>query len=133
MKTIEILISEVFALCLGFIWYNLIFSSTSKPEDSVKKEKSSKLLSAFLSFISFFGVAYFMNNGCLETHINGGNLGHGLFHGGLYALSYAIPILAIYHIHHKKGVLEFLIHSGFALLSFASIGGMLAVLTLMNY
>ena len=129
MKSLEILISASAAFGLGLIWYGLLF----KNHWIQPAENKLRALDYVLIFLSMCTVAYFMNNGCLETHINGGNLGHGIFHGGLYGLSYAVPIISIHHIYQRKSLQHFLIDSGYALFFFAAIGGMLALLPLMVY
>gem|GEM_PF-4643225 len=113
------------------MWYGLLLKSHWKKLK--KKDSPASVLDFILIFSAMCAVAFFMNNGCLETHINGGTVGHGLFHGGLYGLSYAVLIICIHHLYQKKSVIHFLIDSGYSWIFFSAIGGMLALLKLMVY
>jgi hypothetical protein len=134
MKTLEILISAAVAFSFGLIWYGVLFKKHWPTPTSPKDlHLQGEIFRQVLIYLSLCVVAYFMNNGCLETHINGGDLGHGVFHGGLYGLSYAVPIIAIHHVYQRKSPMQFIVDAGFVLLCFGAIGGMLALLTLMVY
>lgn len=134
MKTIEILLSALLAFVLVWIWYGKLFkSSLSVKEANIKISPGQRVGKYFLIFVSLCAVAYFMNNGCLETHINGGSIPHGCFHGALYGLSYGVPVLIVHHLLNGVALKRILIDSGFAVLSMAAIGGSLAALKFMEY
>ncbi len=133
MKSLEIIISATVAFALGFIWYEILFKGHwTRPTDSNLQPRI-KVIDYALIFLSMCVVSFFMNHGYYETHINGGNLGHGIFHGGLYALSYAIPVIFIHHIYQKKSLKQLFVDAGYALIFFGTIGGMLALLPLKVY
>jgi len=133
MKSLEIIISVAVAFSLGYVWYRVLFKRHWAQRSDNNNHLGNRIIEYILIFLSMCVVAYFMDNGCLETHINEGGLGHGLYHGGLYAVSYAVPIIAIHHVYQKKKLTQFLIDAGYAILFFTAIGGMLSLLTFMDY
>ena len=129
MKALELLIAGILASSVAYFLKFLFFPKIpGVPRNRAMKKGYQPLL-----FIALCLVSYFMNNGCLEMHINEGTIYHGMFHGGMYAVSYAVPAICFVHLTNKRKWGTIIADSLTLVFSFMVIGGTLAGLKLTPY
>jgi hypothetical protein len=114
---------------IGFIWYHpKVFGSLWQEATGINEEKLKKanmLLTMILSMILMFGVAYE-----LKYVAHGGSefttFKHGAYHAFMDGIFILIPVFGTLSLYEQKGIKYFAITTGYWLLSFVVIGGIIS-------
>ena len=132
MAYVKILIAAVAAFLLGFGWYTALFGKAWQAETGITEEQaqSGMALTHGLSFVMMAILAYGINYIVNMHEVAEQTFVHGGFHGGLIALMYCAPAVAINYLYQKKSLKLFLIDAGYVVLFCVLMGGVLAALKL---
>ena len=132
MAYLEIFIAALAAFALGFGWYTALFGKAWQAETGLTSEQaqSNMALTHGLSFLMMCVLAYAINYVIGFHDIAEQTFFHGAFHGGMSALLYGLPIIAIHYLYQRKSIKLYLIDAGYVLAFMALEGGVLAALKL---
>lgn len=132
MAYLELFIAALAAFGLGSAWYTFLFGKAWQAETSITSEQaqSNMALTHGLSFLMMCILAYAINYVIGFHDVADQTFLHGGFHGGLSALLYGIPVVAIHYLYQRKSLKLFLIDAGYVLAFMALEGGVLAALKL---
>ena len=132
MAYLEILIAAVAAFALGFGWYTALFGKAWQAETGITAEQaqSNIALTHGLAFLMMCILAYAISIYIGYHKLEDQTFTHGAFHGGQFALSYALPAIAIQYLYQKKSLKLYLIDASYVLAFMALEGGVLAALKL---
>jgi len=132
MAYLEIIIAAAAAFLLGFGWYTALFGKAWQAETGIAAEEAQKDMARThgLAFLMMVAIAYSINMYVNYHDVAEQTFMHGGFHGGLLAIQYAIPAVAIHYLYQKKSLKLFLIDAGYLLALMALMGAILAVLKL---
>jgi len=130
MALLEPLLGAIAAFLLGSAWYTALFGKAWQKETGLSNEDVQKDMHrthglAFLMMVIIsFGLNLFFNFHPIEEQ----TFVHGGFHGGLNALIFAVPAVAINYLYQRKSLKLFLIDAsyvvGFMALSGAVMGAL---------
>lgn len=116
-------------LVIGFVWYNpktfgnAWMESVGLSEDDIKNSNMALIFG--LSFVLAMVVAYKLSGGAYHHGEEDRTVLHGAFHGSLYALYFALPVLITNSLFERRSFKGILINSGYWLLCFAAMGAVL--------
>jgi len=132
MQYLEILIAAAAAFLLGFAWYTALFGKAWQAETGITDEQaqSGMAITHGGAFLMMCVIAYAINYIIGLHPVEDQTFVHGMFHGAMSCILYALPLLAINMLYQKKSLKLFFIDGGYAVLFFAVIGGVLAALKL---
>ncbi len=132
MAYLEILIAAIAAFALGFGWYTAAFGKAWQAETGLTSEQaqSNMAMTHGLAFLMMCVIAYAINTYVNYHDPKDQTFIHGGMHGALFALYYALPVVAIHYLYQRKSLKLYLIDAGYVLAFMALQGGVLAVLKL---
>tara|TARA_R110002072_G_scaffold69351_2_gene168148 strand:- start:9 stop:431 length:423 start_codon:yes stop_codon:yes gene_type:complete len=126
---IAVAVSAASTLVIGFVWYNpKVFGkawmeSVGMTEGDDKKGNMPLIFG--ISFLLAMVVAYKLSGGAYHHGEEDRTALHGAFHGALYSLYFALPVLITNSLFERRSLKGILINSGYWVLCFASIGAIL--------
>jgi len=132
MAFLEPVLGGLAAFMLGFAWYTALFGKAWQAETGVTDAQAqdgmvmTHGLSLLMMIIISFGINFVINLHAPEDQ----TFVHGAFHGGLSAVLYALPLMAVNYLYQKKSIKLFMIDGAYALAFFALSGGVMAALKL---
>lgn len=132
MAYVEVLIGAVVAFGLGFLWYTVLFGKVWKAESGVTDEQAQSDMARThgLAFLMIAILCYGVNTYINYHEVAEQTFTHGGFHGGMLALIYALPAVAINYLYQKKSLKLFLIDGAYILAFMALAGAVMAALKL---
>lgn len=126
---LAVALSAVSTLVIGFVWYNpktfgnAWMESVGMTEDDAKKGNMPLIFG--LSFVLAMVIAFKLSGGAYHHPEEYRTPLHGAFHGSLYALYFALPVLITNSLFERRSLKGILINSGYWVLCFASMGAIL--------
>lgn len=126
---IAVAVSAASTLVIGFAWYNpktfgnAWMESVGLTEEGLKK--GSMPLIYGLAFLLAMVVAYKLSGGAYHHGEDDRTALHGAFHGMLYSLYFALPVLITNSLFERRSFKGILINSGYWVACFAAIGAIL--------
>lgn len=132
MGYLEILIAAIAAFALGAVWYTALFGKMWQAETGITDEQaqSNVAMTHGLAFLMMVILAYSINYTINLHTVEEQTFVHGLFHGGLAGVLYALPAIAIQYLYQKKSLKLFLIDALYVLAFMTLEGGILSALKL---
>ncbi|MBT8219006.1 MAG: DUF1761 domain-containing protein [Bacteroidia bacterium] len=132
MQYLEPILGGLAAFALGFLWYTALFGKAWQAESGITDEQaqSGMAITHGLSFVMMCWIAFGLSTYMNYHDVAEQTFTHGAFHGGMTALSFALPLVAINYLYQKKSLKLFLIDAGYALAFFALSGGVVGALKL---
>lgn len=135
MLYVEILIAAAVAFLLGFLWYTALFGKIWQEETGITDEqaRSGIGLTHGLAFLMMVVIAWGLSKWSYYHPAEDQNLLHGMFHGSMTGLKYALPAVAINYLYQKKSLKLFLIDGAYIVLVFAVTSGVQYALKLYEH
>lgn len=130
MAYLEPLIGGAAAFALGFLWYTALFGKAWQAETGITDEQAQQgmAMTHGLAFIMMCILAFGINSFFNYHDISEQTFLHGGFHGGLLALMFCLPAIAINYLYQKKSLKLFLIDAGYVLAFCALAGAVMGAL-----
>lgn len=126
---LALIVAVIATQVLGFIWYHpKVFGKTWMETTGVTEEKAKQgnmFLNMAICTVLMFAVAYelkYVAHGAAEYM----TFKHGAYHAGIDGLLIIIPVIGTISIYEHKGLKYFLVTTGYWLLSFVLIGGIIS-------
>jgi hypothetical protein len=126
---IAIVVAAVSTLVVGFAWYNpktfgkAWMESVGMTEDDTKKGNMPLIFG--VTFLLALVIAYKLSGGAGYHGEEEQNFLHGAFHGMMSSLYYALPVLITNSLFERRSLKGILINSGYWVVCFALMGGIL--------
>ena len=127
------LVGALVPLVLGFIWYNpklfgtAWMNSIGMTEDDAQKGNMPVIfgVSYLLAAVAAYNIATYMGYHDAVDRV----FTHGAFHGGMLAVYTGLPILITNSLFEKRSWTNILINAGYWVITFAVMGGVIAILS----
>lgn len=126
---LAVALAALSTLVIGFAWYNpktfgnAWMESVGLTEENIKNSNMALIFG--LAFVLAMVVAYKLSGGAYHHKEIDRNALHGAFHGMLYALYFALPVLITNSLFERRSWKGILINSGYWVACFASMGAVL--------
>ncbi|MDB5228698.1 MAG: hypothetical protein JWN78_2891 [Bacteroidota bacterium] len=126
---LALIVATLATQVLGFIWYHPKVFGRTWMENTVGTEEKARqgnmLLNVAVGTLLMFAIAYelkYVAHGGAEFT----TFKHGAYHAGLDGLFILIPVIGTISLYEHKGIKYFLMTTGYWLLSFVLIGGIIS-------
>lgn len=121
MAYLEVLIGAVTSFLVGFAWYTVLFGKTWQEESGITAEQAQANMGRThgLAFLMMCVIAMVSNMYFNFHDVAEQTFVHGAFHGGMTALCFAVPAVAIHYLYQRKSLKLFLIDAGYIVVFFA--------------
>ncbi|MDA8886593.1 DUF1761 domain-containing protein [Bacteroidia bacterium] len=132
MQFLEPVLGGIAAFLLGVLWYTVLFGKQWQAETGLSDDEAKKgvVLTHGISLLMMIILSYGVNQIIGYHGVEYQTLAHGAFHGGLAALMYGVPAVAINYLYQKKSIKLFLMDAGYLVCFLALSGAVMAALHL---